>query len=874
MFSSGEGHAQLEPAPGEGPVPIGMSRPEAAPAPAEAEPSGGKADRRSAAADEPLWAGYLARPDERPADLAEPEPALRLAQAATPAASQAVVGRVEKVSGSATALRNGVPVELHLGDPVFQGDVLQTASASAVTVKFTDGTVFGLSASARIVVNEMIYAAGSTSNSALFNILQGAVALVAGRSARTGEFAVDTPVATMGIRGTAVRIEVVESTGATKFSLMREPNGAVGSILLLDKATRSRVLATMQDARTATIIPGLGATDQGAIRITKTAAELRAESVLVRDLFQALPELRQRRGSSDDPGDDLIIPVLDLSVPADDRPFVVEVRAPVPTISTAVPGEIITPDLPTSIDVRGAAVEDGPSVDVGAALSISAFRVVMLGRLPLGVSFDRAAGRFVLDPTDGAFQSLAAGETVTIVVHYGVFDGVVTRPASVTWTVVGRNDAPVARADRLQVNEHDATVLALVANDRDLDGEGLSIARWTQPREGSVVRDRDGHLVFRPGDDFDALSAGQTATVSFTYTAVDPHGATDTQSVTLTVRGEGHFAAPAITARDDDVLPESGQAVALSLSAPSRVVTPSADLDLAIAFGPLHQRALNLVYLVDVSGSTTQDFVGAPVGDLNQDGFANTVLDAEIASLIDLTDRVRSLGFSSADVSVTLIPFNGAADPAEGGGPGATVRTFNLGAPGDQAIASALTDLASTGTTDFEQALQAAIGSLGTLDPGRSEDDVIYFLSDGAGSGTFGDELATLAGEFGAQIAGVGVGGNAQLDVLDLIDNTGGAIRIDTTGALELAPLGHPFLEGDVLDIDVFVNGREIPDVGPEDLLPSGSGLTLEVSASELQRFAGDRNSIVATVTVTGGVTLTASLEVHGALPRSTDLDL
>ena len=198
------------------------------------------------------------------------------------------IGKVEKVSGSATALRNGVPVELHLGDPVYKGDVLETASGSALTVRFTDGTVFGLSASTRITVNDMFYAAGGTSGSnALFSIVKGAIGLVAGRAAKNGEFSVETPVATMGIRGTAVKIDVA-ADGATKFSVMREPNGAVGRLIIFDKADHSHILATLQDGRTAVLFPGLGASDPSPIRITKTNDDLRTEGALVRDLFQSL----------------------------------------------------------------------------------------------------------------------------------------------------------------------------------------------------------------------------------------------------------------------------------------------------------------------------------------------------------------------------------------------------------------------------------------------------------------------------------------------------------------------------------------------------------------------------------------------------------
>lgn len=77
--------------------------------------------------------------------LSGPETPGEYAQAAVADESLKSIGRVEKISGSATVLRNGVPVELHLGDPVAKGDVVQTASDSYVTIKLTEGMVFGLS---------------------------------------------------------------------------------------------------------------------------------------------------------------------------------------------------------------------------------------------------------------------------------------------------------------------------------------------------------------------------------------------------------------------------------------------------------------------------------------------------------------------------------------------------------------------------------------------------------------------------------------------------------------------------------------------------------------------------------------------------------
>src|SRR6202008_3178206 len=50
---------------------------------------------------------------------------------------------------------------------------------------------------------------------------------------------------------------------------------------------------------------------------------------------------------------------------------------------------------------------------------------------------------FTLDPSNAAFQYLAAGGHTTVTVNYGVTDGTATTAASVSWNVVGTNDVPV-----------------------------------------------------------------------------------------------------------------------------------------------------------------------------------------------------------------------------------------------------------------------------------------------------------------------------------------------------------------------------------------------------------------------------------------------
>ena len=74
---------------------------------------------------------------------------------------------------------------------------------------------------------------------------------------------VDTPVATMGIRGTAVLVEIdfeVPGQGGAppaKFQVLVEPDGTTGSYILFDKTTLTPI-ATVNRAGTQTIINGQG----------------------------------------------------------------------------------------------------------------------------------------------------------------------------------------------------------------------------------------------------------------------------------------------------------------------------------------------------------------------------------------------------------------------------------------------------------------------------------------------------------------------------------------------------------------------------------------------------------------------------------------
>jgi hypothetical protein len=156
-------------------------------------------------------------------------------QQPAPSALPIPIGRVETLAGDvriehvaavivqASNRAGGGPDLAKKGDPVFQGDIVQTGADGAVGIAFTDGTAFNLSSNARMTLDQYVYDPNGKANSTFFNLTKGTFTFVAGKVAKTGDMKIDTPVATMGIRGTAPHVEVAVD-GSVKFSTLVEKN--------------------------------------------------------------------------------------------------------------------------------------------------------------------------------------------------------------------------------------------------------------------------------------------------------------------------------------------------------------------------------------------------------------------------------------------------------------------------------------------------------------------------------------------------------------------------------------------------------------------------------------------------------------------------
>ena len=133
---------------------------------------------------------------------------------AQPSAPPDSIGKIEKVVGDVTVVRNGVSVALNVGDAVYKSDVIQTGANSSVGIGFPDGTALQLVANTRMALNDYSFDPNGTSNTALFSLVEGTFAFVAGKVAHTGDMKIATPVATMGIRGTTGYVQEAATISA------------------------------------------------------------------------------------------------------------------------------------------------------------------------------------------------------------------------------------------------------------------------------------------------------------------------------------------------------------------------------------------------------------------------------------------------------------------------------------------------------------------------------------------------------------------------------------------------------------------------------------------------------------------------------------
>lgn len=195
--------------------------------------------------------------------------------------------------------------------------------------------------------------------------------------------------------------------------------------------------------------------------------------------------------------------------------------------------------------------DNGNGADSDADGNLDPTLTISLTSPSAGVLTNNNDGTFTFNP-NGDFEALDDGDSTTVSFDYQIEDTLgATSSATVTITVNGANDDPMAVADTAGTTENTAVTVDVLGNDTDVDGDdspanftldSVSIDSTTglygSPGAAGTVSIVANQLVFDPGTDFDELDDGDTATVVVNYTMSDDSGAPSSGTATITVTGE------------------------------------------------------------------------------------------------------------------------------------------------------------------------------------------------------------------------------------------------------------------------------------------------------------------------------------------------
>lgn len=289
----------------------------------------------------------------------------------------------------------------------------------------------------------------------------------------------------------------------------------------------------------------------------------------------------------------------------------------------------------------------------------------------------------------------------------------------------------------------------------------------------------------------------------------------------------------------------------------------------------------NFLFVIDVSGSTKKQFQGTAVGDINEDERNNTILDAELDSVIkaiegfvdapSLTNDNVNIGIVTFSTEATYLGNWGAADPND-------PKVVN------PSLVDNLTSLSYGGWTNFDDALDKSIKYFENDAPDvGARTNIMYFLSDGLpnrcgdddlntaedncadsddnenkpGTIVFDSELEILQTNYSVSIHAIGVGAGSDVTPgsgLDKLDNTRNPLtgdnvtKVTTSDELTALILESPIFS-DVLELEVKVNGVVLPYVNASHVRSTPTGYAFGTTiVTGLDPTKDVENNITATV--------------------------
>ncbi|MBT3765391.1 MAG: hypothetical protein HOB79_14775 [Rhodospirillaceae bacterium] len=143
------------------------------------------------------------------------------------------IGAVDVVTGSATVTRvDGTKSPLAKGDPVFQGDTIETGDGGSIGLIFIDDTTFALGESGNMVLDEVVFDPATKDGNFAAKVSEGIFSFVSGQISKAGvdNMTLETPVVTIGIRGTKGAGKAGPEGTQNSVSLLPNADGSVGEM--------------------------------------------------------------------------------------------------------------------------------------------------------------------------------------------------------------------------------------------------------------------------------------------------------------------------------------------------------------------------------------------------------------------------------------------------------------------------------------------------------------------------------------------------------------------------------------------------------------------------------------------------------------------
>lgn len=484
------------------------------------------------------------------------------------------IGQVESLEGDAAVVRtDGVREALTSQSKIFAGDLIETGADGRVSVTFVDGTIFTLATQARMVIDELIYDPGGSSNSATFSLIQGGFVFIAGQVAPSGGIDISTPAATMGIRGTTGLINLILENGLVtlEVSLVRDPDGSLGRIDCFD--LNGNLIAEIGRTDVKWVIsPDRGLAESvertdldtvadsvlltqavAAFLIASNRVEAGGTFVQLQSIGDAAPETGFEAGTPSE------VEANDLDEPTDTAPQTAPEAPPeAPTAPVAPPeiqdqGSLEPPEDPlTAPSVTVTVLEDAEEGVEGTIAVDRPATVFAVASSPSNGSVELSPeGNFVYTP-NADFNGQDSFE-------YEVREeGGPAQTGTVVVEVAPVNDAPDLPDASLETSE-DVALSGSVAGS-DVDGDTLSYEVVAQPSGGTVAIQTDGAFTYTPVLNFNGTDTflveardglGGVAQARVTVTVIDVNDAPEVTS--------GSAAATGALIEDSELLSASGE---------------------------------------------------------------------------------------------------------------------------------------------------------------------------------------------------------------------------------------------------------------------------------------------------------------------------